>query len=86
MAGMDDLSALDRVVQHKILPKLMFDAGRTGVNGLSKRDILVKLRDVLQEALEGLGSVAGDETSIVALDRLIGSIDGNNGIANYWHR
>ena len=85
-AGMDDLAAFDRVVQHKILPKLMFDAGRTGANGHSKRDILVALRDTLESALQGLNPPTGDETSVIALDRLIQSIDGNNGIASYWQR
>ena len=80
--GMDDLTALDNVVQHKILPKMMFDAGRTDTNGRSKRDILVELRDELYTALQGLQG----ETSVTALDRLIGSIAGNNGIANYWLR
>jgi len=84
--GMDDLTALDKVVQHKILPKMMFDAGRTDTNGRSKRDILVELRDELNTALQGVQPPAGEETSVTALDRLIGSIDGNNGIANYWLR
>lgn len=84
--GMDDLTALDNVVQHKILPKMMFDAGRTDTEGRSKRDILVKLRDELNTALQGLQPTSGGETSVMALDRLISSIAGNNGIANYWLR
>ncbi len=84
--GMNDLIALDNVVQHKILPKMMFDAGRINANGRSKRDILVDLRDELYVALQGLPPTAGEETSVTALDRLIDSIAGNNGIANYWLR
>lgn len=84
--GVDDLTALDNAVQHKILPKLMLDAGRTDSNGRSKRDILVELRDELYSVLGGLQPKAGEETSITALDRLIGSISSNNGIANYWLR
>ncbi len=64
----------------------MFDAVRTGANGHSKRDILVALRDTLESALQGLSPPTGDETSVIALDRLIQSIDGNNGIASYWQR
>lgn len=85
-AGIGDIEALDNVVQHKILPKLMFDAGRTAPNGRSKRDILVDLRDALDTALQGLQPTAGKETSVAALDRLISSVDGNNGIANFWLR
>lgn len=84
--GVDDLTALDNAVQHKILPKMMLDAGRTDSNGRSKRDILVELRDELYSVLGGLQPKAGEETSITALDRLIGSISSNNGIANYWLR
>lgn len=85
-AGIDDLTALDNTIQHKILPKLMLDAGRTDSNGRSKRDILVALRDYLYSVLDGIQSTAGEETSITALDRLISSINSNNGIANYWLR
>ena len=85
-AGMDDLTAIDNVVQHKILPKLMLDTGRAGGNGTSKRELLVGLRDSLQTALQGLPPATGCESSVKALDRLIQSIDGNNGIANYWLR
>lgn len=85
-AGIGDIEALDNVVQHKILPKLMFDAGRTAHNGRSKREILIELRDALDTALQGLQPTAGKETSVAALDRLISSVDGNNGIANFWLR
>lgn len=85
-AGIGDVEALDNVVQHKILPKLMLDTGRTGSNGQNKREILIELRDALETALRGLQTEAGTETSVAALDRLIDSVDGNNGIANYWLR
>lgn len=85
-AGIGDLEALDNVVQHKILPKLMLDTGRTASNGRSKREILIELRDAIDTALQGFQPMAGKETSVAALDRLIASVDGNNGIANYWLR
>ena len=85
-AGIGDLEAFDNVVQHKILPKLIFDTGRTGPDGRSKREILIDLRDALKGALQGFQPAAGAETSVAALDRLIASVDGNNGIANYWLR
>lgn len=84
--GMDELIALDNIVQQKILPKMMFDAGRTAANGRTKRDVLVELRDEINEELQGLQPTAGEEKSVMALDRLIASIAGNNGIANYWLR
>lgn len=84
--GIDDLTALDNAIQHKILPKLMLDAERTDAKGRSKRDILVALRDELRVTLEGVQSTVGNETTITALDQLIDSISSNNGIANYWLR
>ncbi|MDX9944071.1 MAG: AAA family ATPase [Azonexus sp.] len=85
-AGIDDLTALDNVVRHKILPKMMLDAGRTDAKGRSKRDILIELRDELDAMLQGLQPIAGEETSVMELDRLINSIASNNGMANYWLR
>lgn len=85
-AGIDDLTALDNVVQHKILPKMMLDTGRTDAKGRSKRDTLIALRDELGTVLQGLQPAAGEETSVTALDRLINSIASNNGMANYWLR
>ncbi len=85
-AGIGDVEALDNVVQHKILPKLMLDTSRTGSNGRSKREILIELRNALETVLKGLQPAAGRETSVEALDRLIASVDSNNGIANYWLR
>lgn len=86
VAGIDDKTALDNVVQHKILPKLTLDTGRIGADGRNRRDILIALRDELAQALAGLKPGASGETSVTALDKLIASIDGNNGIANYWLR
>lgn len=86
IAGMDDLTALDKIIQHKILPKLTLDTGRTDAKGRSKRDILIEMRHDLSDELQGLQSTAGEESAIEAMDRLINSIESNNGIANYWLR
>jgi energy-coupling factor transporter ATP-binding protein EcfA2 len=85
-AGIDNLAALDNVVRHKILPKLMLDTTHTDVRGRSKRDILVALRDALSIVLEGHQSKSGEETAITAMDQLLGTITSRNGIANYWLR
>jgi energy-coupling factor transporter ATP-binding protein EcfA2 len=85
-AGIDDLTALDNVVQHKILPKLMLDTTRTNAAGHSKREVLVALRDELAGVLAGLRRTAGEETAVTALDQLIDSLASNNGIANFWLR
>jgi energy-coupling factor transporter ATP-binding protein EcfA2 len=86
VAGISDQIGLDNVVLQKIMPKLMLDTGRSAVDGRSRFDILTAMRDELGSILEGLQPEAGRETSVVALNRLITSIQGNSGIANYWLR
>jgi energy-coupling factor transporter ATP-binding protein EcfA2 len=85
-AGIGGLTALDNVVQHKILPKLMLDTTRTDGEGRSKREILIALRDALAVVLAESEPTAGGETAVTALDQLISSLDSNNGIANFWLR
>jgi hypothetical protein len=86
VAGIRDQIALDNVILQKIMPKLMLDTSRLAADGRSRFDILVALRNELDSILEGLLPEAGRQTCVVALDRLITSIQGNNGIANYWLR
>ena len=85
-AGIERKAALNNIVLHKVLPKLMLDLGRTAGDGKSRRDILLELRAEVAECLEGLDHQAVSESSVDALDHLIAAADGNNGIANYWLR
>jgi hypothetical protein len=85
-AGLDDLAALDNVVQHKILPKLMLDTTRTDAQGRSKDELLRALHEELVAALAGLQPTDGEDTAVTALDQLLGSLASNNGIANFWLR
>lgn len=84
--GMEPLLAFDHLIQQKILPKMIFDASRNDMQGHSKRELLINLRDEIDRKLQGLRPRTGEETSVMALERLIWSIDSNNGIANYWLR
>lgn len=88
VAGLGREAALNNVVLHKVLPKLMLDLGRTAGPGAgtSRRDILVALRDEVAESLQGMDRQTVSESSIDALDHMIAAADGNNGIANYWLR
>lgn len=85
-AGIERKAALNNVVLHKVLPKLMLDLGRSAGDGRSRRDILLALRAEVADNLEGLDHRAVSESSVDALDQLIAAADGNNGIANYWLR
>lgn len=84
--GMNEKTALNNVVLHKILPKITLDLERIASNGRQRRDILIDLRNVFAERLplEELG--AGADSCVARLDRLIALADQNNGIANYWFR
>ena len=84
--GIEKKAALNNIVLHKILPKLMLDTARTGGDGRNRRDVLIALREELSDNLTGLELTAGAESSVDALDRLIAAAAGNNGIANYWLR
>ena len=85
-AGIGRQAALNNIVLHKVLPKLMLDLGRTSVEGKSRRDILLDLRAEVAESLDGMDRQAVSESSVDALDQIIAAADGNNGIANYWLR
>nr|WP_312295624.1 AAA family ATPase [Brevundimonas diminuta] len=85
-SGIEKQAALNNVVLHKIMPKLMFDASRTGGDGRLKRDILISLRDELADRMAGLDMSMTTESCVSALDRLIASAESNNGIVSYWWR
>lgn len=85
-AGIDTQAALNNVILHKVLPKLMLDTGRTSSDGRGRRDILIALRDELRDRMAALDPSAVTESCVEALDQLIAAAEGNNGIANYWLR
>lgn len=85
-AGIDDLTALDNVFQHKILPKLMLDTTRADAGGRNKGELLLALREELAGLLLGLQPATGEETAVTALDQMLGSLESNNGLANFWLR
>ncbi len=85
-AGIERTAALNNVMLHKVLPKLMLDLGRTARDGKSRRDVLVELRTEVAEFLDGMDVQTVSESSVDALDQLIAAADSNNGIANYWLR
>jgi hypothetical protein len=86
LCGLGRQAALNNVVLHKILPKLMLDTARMAGDGRNKRDILIALRDDLATQMNGLKPETVTESCVDALDRVIVFAEGNNGIANYWLR
>lgn len=85
-AEMDVVAALNNVVLHKVLPKIILDTEKASATGQKRRDLLIGLRDSLAQTLARLNPVEVTDSAVDALDQLISRADGNNGIANFWAR
>ena len=85
-AGLSRQEALNNIVLHKILPKMVIELDKTTAAGAKRRDLLVGLRGVLEGELEDLDKALVTESAIDSLDELIARAEGNNGIANFWAR
>lgn len=86
IAGLERKAALNNVILHKVLPKLILDLGRNAADGRSRRDILLELRSDVADAFQELNPSDVVEPCVAALDQLIAAADSNSGIANYWLR
>jgi len=84
--GLGPLEALNNIVLHKILPKMVIELDKVTGIGAKRRDVLASLRNALAAELHDLNSVLVTESALDALDELIARAEGNNGIANFWAR
>jgi energy-coupling factor transporter ATP-binding protein EcfA2 len=84
--GIAPHEALDNVIGQKILPKITLDMSRPAADGRKRRDVLLALREAVNDRLEDMDALSGKGRSVEALDRLITMADGNNSVANYWMR
>ncbi|WP_256589703.1 McrB family protein [Pseudomonas sp. Choline-02u-1] len=85
-AGIGTIVALNNVVVHKILPKIILDVEKASSNGQKRRDLLIGLRDSLAQTLVQLDRSQVTESAVESLDELISRSESNNGIANFWTR
>ena len=85
-AEIGTVAALNNIVLHKILPKIILDVEKVSTNGQKRRDVLIGLRDSLAQTLDGLDQSQVTESAVESLDELIARAEGNNGIANFWAR
>ncbi|WP_217352965.1 McrB family protein [Vreelandella aquamarina] len=85
-AQISALEALNNVVLHKILPKIILDVEKPSTNGRKRYDLLIDFRDELEKTLDGLDETKVNESAIKSLDDLIARSEVNNGIANFWAR
>lgn len=85
-AGVSQVGALNNVILHKVLPKVILDVEKSAPDGRKRLDILNDLKDSLSEALKGLEPSEVTASAVQALEELIARASGNNGIANFWAR
>lgn len=85
-AEIGTVAALNNIVLHKILPKIILDVEKVSTNGQKRRDVLIGLRNSLAQTLDGLDQSQVTESAVESLDELIARAEGNNGIANFWAR
>jgi energy-coupling factor transporter ATP-binding protein EcfA2 len=85
-AGIDETTALNNIVLHKVLPKISLDIERTSADGRSRREILLELRDALAKRITKEALAEGADNCVLRLATLIDLAEQNNGIANYWFR
>ncbi|PSF05994.1 restriction endonuclease [Marinobacter fuscus] len=81
----DDDLILNNIVLHKILPKLMFDGEKQVDGDLARKDILVAMRDYLDQQLTALDK-DGTDSCIEEFDRVIRNAKANDWVVNYWSR
>lgn len=81
----DDDLILNNIVLHKILPKLMFDGEKQVDGELARKDILVAMRDYLDQRLSALDKDVAD-SCVEEFDRVIRNAKANDWVVNYWSR
>lgn len=86
VAGVDPVSALNNIVLHKILPKIVVDLEKSSGSGKKRRELLDEFRNEVADILSEHNDGVVLESAVEALDALIAKADGNNGIANFWAR
>lgn len=84
--GASEDIVLNNIVLHKVLPKLMFDGERVVNGSLARKDLLIAMRDYLDQRLRGLESDQAITSSVFELDRVIRNAESNDWVVNYWSR
>lgn len=84
--GADEDLVLNNIVLHKLLPKLMFDGNKAVKENMDRKDLLVGMRDYLEQQLNNLDSDGAVDSCIDELDRVIRNAEANDWVVNYWSR
>lgn len=81
----NDKIILNNFILHKVLPKMMFD-GEKAVGEVAKKDILISLKNYLEQQLSMLSHLDNIELCINEFDRVIENAKSNDWVVNYWSR
>lgn len=84
-AGIGESEALNQVLMHKVLPKLVVDLDKVAVNGTKRRDLLERMQQFVEEML-GPGHDELPDDAVEHLRQMLARADANHGIANFWAR
>jgi len=83
--GINKAEALNNVLMHKVLPKLVVDVDKLAPTGEKRGDLLKRMADSIKEKLETMGGVPADNASD-RLRQMLARAEVNHGIANFWAR
>jgi len=78
--------ALNNIVLHKVMPKLMFDGEKPVSEGRYRKDILLSMRDFLDGILDGFVDTSRFDHCLEELDRVIQNARSEDWVVNYWAR
>lgn len=78
--------ALNNIVLHKVLPKLMFDGEKSVGEGRYRKDILLGMKDFLERTLAEVVDADKFDSCLEELDRVIHNAQSNDWVVNYWSR
>lgn len=83
--GLDTAAALNNVLMHKVLPKLVVDVARTAPSGEKRGDLLRRMAESIEEKLQLEGDQVTDGAN-ERLEQMRVRAEANHGIASFWAR
>jgi hypothetical protein len=83
--GINEAEALNNVLMHKVLPKLVVDVDKLAPTGEKRRDLLKRMAQFIGAKLQTMDEAPPDNAS-VRLQQMLVRAEANHGIANFWAR
>ncbi|MNY40338.1 hypothetical protein D3C86_1750750 [compost metagenome] len=64
----------------------MLDGSKKVSEGITRKDILQRMRVFLEQRIEALDGISGEVSCIAELDELLRNAEANDWVVNYWAR